>query len=312
MMTRFRTTAKMGRKRLPILLTRSVVAGIAVFVFLSALRLRAQSQETTATPSPSFEVASIKPNRSATPQRFFQLSDPSRFRTTNIPVKDMIGFAYHVQPFQISGGPGWIESQGYDIEAKVDDSLAATFEKLPSEQRMDQYRLMVRSLLAERFKLKMSHETKELPVFALVVAKGGPKLTASAVTQEQHAGGNGPGGGRGPGIMMSPGELRGAGMPIHMLAEALGRQPDVGGRLVLDETGIKGNYDFTLHWAAQAPRALEASAGNDQAAGNGPPADSSGPSIFTAIQEQLGLKLESTKGPVEMLVIDNVEKPSEN
>jgi uncharacterized protein (TIGR03435 family) len=224
----------------------------------------------------------------------------------------MIGFAYHVQPFQISGGPGWIESEGYDIEAKVDDSVAAALEKLPPEQRMDQLRLMLRSLLADRFKLKMSHETKELPIFALVVAKGGPKLTPSAATPEQHAGANGPGGERGPGIMMSLGELRGRGMPIHTLAEVLARQPEVGGRLVLDETGIKGNYDFTLHWAAQGPRALEANAGDNQAGGNGAPADSSGPSIFTAIQEQLGLKLEPTKGPVEMLVIDNIEKPSEN
>jgi uncharacterized protein (TIGR03435 family) len=312
MMTRFRNTAKMGRKRLPALLTRSVLAAIAAFAFLSAPRLRAQPQGTTATASPSFEVAAIKPNRSATPNRFFQFSDPSRFRTTNIPVKDMIGFAYHVQPFQISGGPGWIESQGYDIEAKVDDTVAKDLQKLPPEQRMDQFRLMLRSLLADRFKLKMSRETKELPIFALVVAKGGPKLTPSAITPAQHAGANGPGGERGPSIMMSLGELRGRGMPIHTLAEVLARQPEVGGRLVLDQTGIKGTYDFTLHWAAQGPRALQENAGGDQELGGAPPADSSGPSIFTAIQEQLGLKLEPTKGQVETLVIESIEKPSEN
>ncbi|HXW55209.1 MAG TPA: TIGR03435 family protein [Candidatus Cybelea sp.] len=295
-----------------VLLAISAVAGVVVSLPLSASRLRAQSEQTSPAASPSFEVASIKPNRSGAPNRFIQLGDPSRFTTTNIPAKDLLEFAYHLQPFQISGGPGWIESQGYDIEAKVDDTVARDLEKLPREQRMDQIRLMLRSLLEDRFKLKVSHETKELPVYALVVAKGGPKLTPAAAPPAQPAGANAPRGPRGLGIMMSPGEIRSTGMPIRTLAEVLARQPEIGGRLVLDQTGIDGNYDFTLHWAAQSPRAQQENAGNDQALDNAPPADSSGPSIFTAIQEQLGLKLESTKGQVETLEIVNIEKPSEN
>jgi bla regulator protein blaR1 len=300
-----------SRKLLMTVIGIAAAAGPVVFGIVNAPQLAARSQ-TTSEALPSFEVASIKPNPSGTPMRFFQFSDPSRFRTTNIPAKDLIEFAYHLQPFQISGGPGWIGSQGYDIEAKVDDSTAAALQKLPREERMDQFRLMLRSLLADRFKLKVSHETKELPVFALVIGKGGPKLTPASAPSTQPAGANAPGGQRGPGIMMSPGGIKGRGMPIHTFAEVLARQPELGGRLVLDQTGIKGNYDFTLEWAAERPEPLPGTAGRDQAAGNAPPVDSSGPSIFTAIQEQLGLKLESTKGPVDMLVIDNIEKPSEN
>jgi uncharacterized protein (TIGR03435 family) len=163
----------------------------------------------------------------------------------------------------------------------------------------------VQSLLAERFNLKVSHSSKELPIYALVVAKNGPKLTKSADAPP------GPGAPGGPGArrMMSfqMGELTATGISMSMLADRIAREV---GRNVVDKTGLEGRYDFTLHWTSDR-QALSAGPA-DGGPGPAPSANSSGPSIFTALQEQLGLKLESQKGPVETLTIESVEKPSEN
>jgi bla regulator protein blaR1 len=293
------------RKLLLVAVAIVAALGPVAFGLLNTPRAGAQSQQLSTAMLPSFEVASIKPDRSESGSRYIRLNDPSRFSATNIPAKNLIQFAYHVHPFQISGGPGWIESQGYDIEAKVDDTVAKDLQKLPPEQRMDQFRLMLRSLLADRFNLKLSPDTKEMPVFALVVAKDGTKLTATADTPSNEQ--------RFPGMLISPGKLTAREAPINFLAEALGEMPELGGRLVLDETGLKGRYDFTLEWAAERPASPAGAPAGDQLSGNAPPPpDPSAPSIFTGIQEQLGLKLEPTKGPVEILAIDRIEKPSEN
>jgi bla regulator protein blaR1 len=264
-------------------------------------------------PLPSFEVASIKLNRSHPPGRFFRFSDPSRFITTNIPARDLIQFAYHVQPFQISGGPSWINTDGYDIEAKVDESVAAELQKLPPARRIPQFRLMLRSLLADRFKLTLLHETKELPIYALVVAKGGPKLTPTTVPYNMRADVNPGSRAKGPMVRMSPGRLTARDASINTLADVLGDQPELGGRLVVDQTGMTGTYDFTLQFAPERmPLVPGTSDGPPMGSGAPPPPDANGPSIFTAVQEQLGLKLESEKGPVQTLVIEQIEKPSAN
>lgn len=312
-----------SRKRLPSVgFGSAFIAVLLALSLASARQVEAQSQAaegTNGTTPPSFEVASVKPDQSGTPQRFFRLADPSRITITNMPVKDLIEFAYHVQPFQVSGGPGWINSQGYDIEAKVDDSVVAQLQKLPPEERADQFRLMLQSLLTERFKLKLGHETKQLPVYDLVVAKGGSKLTPTTVraTPPPSAGANAndqsrP---RGPMMMMSPGRLTARAMDMGFLAEALGRNPALGGRLVVDHTGLTGKYDFTLEFAPEQDMPMPGA--NDRppmpaGADAPPPPDPNAPSIFTAIQEQLGLKLEPAKGPVQTLVIENIEQPSEN
>jgi uncharacterized protein (TIGR03435 family) len=171
---------------------------------------------------------------------------------------------------------------------------------------------MLRSLLADRFKLNLGHQTKELPVYALVVASGRAKLTPTASAPTDAANTNQPGQDRLPGILVSPGRMTARAMPMSFFADVLGEEPELGGRLVLDETGIKGKYDFTLHWAAEGSGPWPANAGGTRQADIVPAGDSSGPSIFTAIREQLGLKLEPTKGPVEILRIDNIERPSEN
>ena len=271
----------------------------------------AQSGQTTGTPSPSFEVASIKPNRSG--DMFTRImSQPERFTANGVTTKHLITMAYNVKDFQVSGGPGWINSERYDIEAKVPDSIAEELPKLPPDQREEQSRLMMQALLADRFKLKLSHTTKELPIYALVIAKSGPKLKEAKPDDNYPTGIKGPDGRALPGMMrMGPGELTGQGIAVKFLVRLLSQQV---GRDVLDQTGLKGNYDFMLKWTPEPGEGmmLAGPEGANPGAESAPPPESSGPSIFTAIQEQLGLKLEPAKGPVEVLVIDHVEKPSEN
>lgn len=205
------------------------------FILVTAPHIDAQSSQAEAT-RPSFEVASIKLNRAGSNGQFLRFNDPSRFSTSNVPAKSLVEFAYHVQSFQISGGPSWINSARYDIQAKVDDSVASQLEKVPQEQRIDQFRLMLRSLLADRFELKLIHETKEMPVYALVVAKGGAKLSPTTVDLAQPASPNATT--QRPGVRMTmssdgPMKLRARAIPTRNLAIFLGIQPELGGHLVM-------------------------------------------------------------------------------
>jgi uncharacterized protein (TIGR03435 family) len=274
--------------------------------------LRAQSPPAAAA-APSFEVASIKPNR-AGDNRIGIRFQPGRFTTTGSTVKQLIGLAYNVRDFQVTGGPSWISSDRYDIDAKEPEGFSEELQKLPPDQRRGKLGLLIQSLLADRFQLKLSHGTKELPVYALVVAKDGPKI------QEAKPGDAYPNGIKRPdgrpagsaGMMaMGPGELTGQGVPITFLVQQLSQQL---GRKVLDQTGLKGIYDLNLKWTPDPGSAamMQGPPGAGPAPDNAPPPYTSGPSIFTAVQEQLGLKLEATKGPVEILIIDHVAQPSEN
>jgi uncharacterized protein (TIGR03435 family) len=170
---------------------RPCVAGIAAALLMVGLvnspRAQAQSAQTTAAPPPSFEVASIKSHAPGDNMSRLGGPDVSRFSAINVSVKSLIEFAYHVEDFQVSGGTGWIAYDKFDVDAKVEDSLAEQIQKLPAAQQSDQLKLMVQSLLVDRFKLSVTHVTKELPVFALVVAKGGPKLTEAAPPNAQNS-----------------------------------------------------------------------------------------------------------------------------
>lgn len=279
-----------------------VVGGPVFFVIAHSPRVRAQASPTAGASSPSFEVASIKPNH-VSDGLFRLMFAPDGLSANGLPVKMLIGFAYNMKDFQISGGPGWIDSERYDIEAKMDETTIAALKKLTPEQATEQRRLMLQSLLADRFNLKVSRASKELPIYALVVAKNGPKLTKSA---------DPPSGPDGPGprnrIRFQMGELSATGAPISILVDQLARELD---RKVVDKTGLEGRYDFTLHWNSDR-QGLSAAGPADASQGPAPSSDSSGPTIFTALQEQLGLKLESQKGPVETLIIESIAKPSEN
>jgi len=287
------------------------VAGPMVFGLLNAPQGIAQLTQASAGPLPSFEVASIKPNRSSD-NHVWIWSEHGRFRATGAKIKFLIEQAYDLKEYQVSGGPSWINSERFDIEAKAEDVQTEEEEKLPPERRGEQTRLRIQRLLADRFKLRLGQTTKEMPVYALVVAKNGPKFHEAKPGDTYPNGMKGFDGIAHPDVLyIGPDELRGQGVAIarlvNMLSEAMGRT-------VLDRTGLRGAYDFTARWALdQSPTAtaLGPEAGNPEAHAS-PPAEIFGSSFFTAIQEQLGLKLVSQKGPVDVLVIDHVERPTEN
>ena len=290
-----------SRKLLLAAMGAVTIAGPVIFGLLHAPQVRAQSPQTSSatsgTTSFSYEVASIKPNKVDDGRIMFR-NAPDGFTANGITPKFLIEFAYNLKDFQVSGAPGWAESERYDIDAKMDEATIEAFKKLTREQSTAQRRLMLQSLLAERFELKVSHSSKEAPLYALVVAKNGPKLTQSADSP------SGPAGTVALGqFRFAPGELNAVGMLLSNLADQLSREV---GRQVVDKTGLQGRYDFRLHWTPDGP------AGGPGGPDDAPPPDSSGPSIFSALQEQLGLKLEPQKGPVETLIIDSIQKPTEN
>jgi uncharacterized protein (TIGR03435 family) len=260
-----------------------------------------QAQATTGASLPSFEVGSIRLHLSGNHGTTLTLPTGGTMRLSNGGTKGLIEMAYNVQAFQVSGGPSWINSESYDIEAKIRDSVADKMPMLTFEERRQQMRLMIQSLLADRFKLRVSLTTSEQPIYALVIAKNGPKLHEADPGDTYINGTKGPDG-IGPKVMMSAGinHITYQDVSMAVVAEQLSRRL---GRTVLDQTGLKGKYDFTLQWTHDQ---------NQKATNNLSPGEACDPSIFTAIQEQLGLELKSTKAPVEILVIDHIERPSAN
>jgi len=250
----------------------------------------------------AFEVATIKPSDLNKPGASLMMSN-DKFETQSQTLKAIIKFAYNLNfgaEQQISGGPAWVGSAKFDITAKEDAETVTALNKLPKEDRVDKFRVMVQALLAERFKLKVHHETRELPVYAMTVAKGGLKMTP--VTNDAV----GPDGAprRGSGIQRAgAGQMKGMNTTPDLLANVLGSQPEIGGRMVLDKTGLTGKYDFMLKWTPDSGMGAAGDAGATEAAG---------PGLFTALQEQLGLRLDPTKGMVDTIVIDAAEMTSEN
>jgi bla regulator protein blaR1 len=298
--------------------------------------------EDTATAGAKFEVASIKPHKSSDSRKngmFFSIiarSNEGTFYATGPTLRMLIRLAYDVQESQILGGPSWMNRDRFDIQAKADGSVDAELRKLAPDQARLVKEHMLQSLLVDRFKLTLHRETRNMPIYALVVAKNGPKLQESKVTgvaPRGHVAG-GPGG---PMIRVRFGgaeqEITSQGTAMTLLTQVLSQQL---GRMVVDKTGLNGRYDFTLKWTPDigrgqilgAPGPPEgpgfgggtAGGGSGQSMAGMPPApgssdassDASGPSIFTAVQQQLGLRLKPEKGPVEVLVIDHVEQPTAN
>jgi uncharacterized protein (TIGR03435 family) len=287
------------KKRLLVTFFAFVICLVTLGV-LAELLAYGQILHTTG-PVPSFEVATIKASQpGATGIRALGPKGADRFLAMNVTVKDLIEFAYTIDDDrQVVGLSGWMISKRYDIDAKVGDAEVAAMSKLPLSY--NPYRFMQQALLADRFKLKVHSETRELPIYALVVAKGGPKLKASEMNPAHPAKPLKPGF-----LRQGPGRAAAAGATTGMLAEVLEKQGEVGntpdgrGRMVVDKTNLSGLYDWTLHWTPWQELAGEESP------------DPNGPSLFSALQEQLGLKLESTKGQVQVVAIDHVEPPSEN
>ncbi len=244
-----------------------------------------------------FEVASIRPSSSSDPRTLLQVLPGGGLRTSGATLKFLIALAYEVRAFQILGGPGWIGSDRFDVVANPDrstiskndppDPAKVTAAQLAGMQ--DEMRPRLVALLAERCKLNVHRETREQPVFELSVARNGPRFRAA----------NGNFGG----LHLARNQLTGEAATIGMLSAALANQV---GRPVLDRTGLVGSFDFKLNWAEGMDTAAPSGGGSTSLA------DQTGPSIFTAVREQLGLELKSTKGPAAALIVDNVERPGAN
>ncbi|HWE51354.1 MAG TPA: TIGR03435 family protein [Bryobacteraceae bacterium] len=265
----------------------------------------------TPTPAPAaFDVASIKPAAPGQRGRMIRSMQGGRLSVNNMPIKELIQLAYKVQPFQIAGGPSWLGSDSWDIVAKPDSD--------PGPNQIPQ---MLQGLLSDRFGLKFHKETRELPVYALVAAKAGEKTPGLVEFKDenctpldptkppppmpalgQQTAGKGPCGR----IMMGINRLDASGQTIEQLASMLSRTL---GRQVVDKSGLTARYDIHLEWTPDETQMGQMQLPPDMPK---PTFDPSGPSIFTALQEQLGLKLESQKGQVEVFVIDHAEKPSDN
>jgi uncharacterized protein (TIGR03435 family) len=266
----------------------------------------------------TYDAVSIKPNSGGSSvnnqgmmrSMVMMRNLPDGFSATNVNLRQLIANAYDVKDDQIFGGPDWIGSKSYDIQAKVTGTDPSDPHQLTKAQRTQ----AMQALLADRFKLAVHTETKEASLYVLTVAKGGPKLTASKPSDAPALPPNLPPGAvvrnyptdgppRGGTMRMSgPGNLTVTAMTMPQFATMLSSQLH---RTIVDQTGLTGTYDFTLQWT---PDNLSTS----PAGGDAQAPDPTGPTIYTAVQEQLGLKLESTKGPVKTVVIDHIEPPSEN
>jgi len=233
----------------------------------------------------SFEVASIKPSAPDVAGLFVQPQPGGGLRVTGATLKHLIAIAYEVREFQILSAPAWAGTERFDIDARAPRSPAPVDAAGDPRRAGIEIHERLRSLLAERFQLSVHREEQEQSVYALVVAKNGPRF--SEATPDS---GNLIRGGRGL--------ITGRGTTMQMLALNLANQL---GRQVLEKTGLRGKYDFKLEWTPDAG-GVEAAAEPERR----------GPSLFTALQEQLGLRLESQKSPVPVLVIDGSRRPSEN
>lgn len=287
-----------------------------LFGLLNSTQSRAQSLAgNTNAVAPTYEVISIKPTKSdGKVMRLKLMFSPDGFEAEGVTLQTLIREAYGVQDNQISGAPNWVNSEKYDIELKTAKSAPDEPQKLSPDQGKLVMQGTLRTLLADRFKLKLHLETKELQQYALVVAEDGPKLQQAKPGDTYPNGIKGRDGLGRPGLMhmdMAKGLLTAQGLGMTDLAGYLSRQLNA---TVLDKTALTGNYDFTLHWApdeSQLAMFKGLPTGQHEIDNTSAP-ESSGPSIFTALQEQLGLELKSQQGPAQILVIDHAEAPSEN
>ena len=236
-----------------------------------------------------FDVVTIKPSAPASEDAGMSLRDGT-LRVNHLPLKSVITSAYGVREDLISGLPTWADTARFDIVAKVLDPDVAAFNHMSRTER----RAIVAALLADRFALKVHTLQKTLPLYELVLAKGGPRFhehrPATPAGETPSAQGQ---------FKVGNGELTGSDASVFLLLSFLAETLE---RTVIDRTGLTGRYDYHLTWTPDNATPDNATPANDHAA----------PSLFTALQEELGLRLNPGKGPVETLVVDHIERPQEN
>jgi uncharacterized protein (TIGR03435 family) len=263
---------------------------------------------------PRFEVASIKPAAPNAQEMFLRPGPGGGVNAINMTLKELVAIAFNVQVYRISGGPLWLDSVHYDIIAKPE-----------AKPKPDEIPAMVQSLLEERFQLATHREMREFPVYAMVLArkdgKRGPGLVESkegSCTPMDDPYGPLPNPGRSARggtntttracgwMLMSGPSFEAIGIPLTSMLPILSRHL---GRSVIDKTGLEGKFDISVHWGTDGGGARGGRGSGDKTPTAGATTDDS---IFSAFQEQLGLKLESQRGPGEIIVIDRVRRPSEN
>lgn len=231
----------------------------------------------------TYAVVSVRPHKETSDGSRWWTPTGNGYVAKNVEPAQLIHEAYGIQcSDQLVRLPAWAYEETFDIEAKLDEDALPAYQKLSEHERQEQAALMLRPMLEDRFRLKVHHETKVLPIYALVVAKGGPKLKQSKAPRDSY------------GMMTGRAEIHTLGGPIG--ARFVVGLSDATGRIVMDKTGLTGYYDIDLKWTPD----------EDLAAG------ASGPTLFTALEEQLGLKLISDKAPVDILVVDRIERPTAN
>jgi uncharacterized protein (TIGR03435 family) len=264
--------------------------------------------------SVSFEAASVKPNTSGGNNTSVRRLPGGRFTATNVPVALLLQIAYQLQQFQVQGAPAWLRSDRFDIVARLDGDPQPP---AVGSTQPDRMMLALQTLLADRFKLSVHWETQDLPIYALVLARAdgklGPNIRPAAVDCTAAAAASAAAAKEGRtlnpntpdrvacGMRNSNGRIMFGGYPLSFFANGLSNEVN---RAVVDRTGLAGNWDFELTYTRDRARQPDVTDAGP------PPADPDGASIFTALQEQLGLKLDSMKGPVRVLVIDRIEQPT--
>jgi uncharacterized protein (TIGR03435 family) len=278
---------------------------------LASGSMRAQTTP-AGTDAPKFEVASVRENASNDGKIMVGIQPGGRFNAVGVPLAELIRLAYAVQRTQIIGAPDWSETARFDIAAKAENDIQGTAPGGPPGQ----LNVMLRDLLEDRFKLRARRDTRELPIYALTLARGDKKLgeglrasTIDCAAMRGRGARGGPPPGPPPpgerpqcGMRVAPNQVLAGGVSLAQLTQMLSQFTQ---RIVLDRTGLSGHFDIDLTFT---PERMPQGAPPPGA----PPltVDPNGPSLFTALQEQLGLKLESDRAPVEVLVIDHVERPT--
>lgn len=271
----------------PMQRSRLLRAALVLFILCGAVPAGTDAQqpakEDAKPASPAFEVAAIKAHKGDDGDHSVD-STSDRLSIGNYTLRALIRIAYDLKSDkQVSGGPDWMDKLAFDIAAKLDDSEVAKIKSMKRDERQHERDLLLQSLLAERFQLQVHMVQQEMPIYALVVAKSGSRLTQSTKA------------GQGYHVSTHNGHMVATGTSMDVFADQLTGMSESGDRVVRNRTGLEGDYDFKLDWSPDY--------------GRGIPDDAVDPVLFTALQEQLGLKIESQKGPVEVVVVDSASKP---
>jgi uncharacterized protein (TIGR03435 family) len=262
--------------------------------------LHAMTGQAASAQKPVFSSVSVKLyDLKGNPPRVMIHDSSDGFSASGVTLRILLRQAYGVEDNQIAGGPAWMDSAQFEVDAKIDDATAQAIGGMTPQEAGEAHQHMMQAMLESQFHLTVHHERRDLPLYALVVGDGGAKLHEATPGDTYPNGFRGPDGGSGAGmIRMGVGELVCQAVPVENLTRILTEQI---GRHVIDKTGLAGKYDFSLKWLP------DVAAPNADGALRAP--ETAVPSLQAALQQQLGLKLESATGPVDVLVVDQAEKP---